>query len=169
MSIPSRSVLKFDDLADYLIERGLGKEITRDQALAVIKQSEEAGLVHFVDNAQGQIKHNCNCCGCSCWNVGSIRRRKIARDDLMATYFMRTTDEAGCVGCGACVDICPVAAVSLEDGVAVVDEAWCIGCGVCVSRCPSGAAGLRRREDMQEPLPDFDRLQAQIIQEKGLS
>ena len=99
---PIEVCLKFDDLADYLIERGLGREITREEALDIIKQAEEAGLVHFVDNAEGQVKHNCNCCGCSCWNVGSIRRRKIARDDLMATYFMRTTDEDACVGCGAC-------------------------------------------------------------------
>ena len=135
---PIEVCLKFDDLADYLIERGLGREITREEALAIIKQSEEAGLVHFVDNAEGPVKHNCNCCGCSCWNVGTIRRRKIARDDLMATYFMRTTDDDACVGCGACLDICPVQALTLEDGVAVVDEEWCIGCGLCVPRCPTG-------------------------------
>ena len=166
---PIEVCLKFDDLADYLIERGLGREVTREEALDIIKLSEEAGLVHFVDNAEGQVKHNCNCCGCSCWNVGSIRRRKIPRDDLMATYFMRTTDEDACVGCGACVDICPVQAVVIEDGVAVVDEEWCIGCGLCVPRCPTGAAGLKLRDDTDRvPAPDFCTLHEQILKGRGL-
>ena len=166
---PIEVCLKFDDLADYLIERGLGREVTREEALDIIKLSEEAGLVHFVDNAEGQVKHNCNCCGCSCWNVGSIRRRKIPRDDLMATYFMRTTDEDACVGCGACVDICPVQAVVIDDGVAVADEEWCIGCGLCVPRCPTGAAGLKLRDDTDRvPAPDFCTLHEQILKGRGL-
>ena len=105
-------------------------EVTREEALDIIKLSEDAGLVHFVDNAEGQVKHNCNCCGCSCWNVGSIRRRKIPRDDLMATYFMRTTDDDACVGCGACVEICPVQALTLgrrgRGGRGVVHRLWVV-------------------------------------------
>ena len=166
---PIEVCLKFDDLADYLIERGLGREVTREEALDIIKLSEEAGLVHFVDNAEGQLKHNCNCCGCSCWNVGSIRRRKIPRDDLMATYFMRITDEDACIGCGACLDICPVLALTVEDGVAVVDEEWCIGCGLCVPRCPTGAAGLKLRDDTDRvPAPDFCVLHEEILKGRGL-
>lgn len=55
--------------------------------------SEEAGLVHLVDNAREGIKHTCNCSGCCCWSVGTIRRKKIPRDMLMATYFLRETDQ----------------------------------------------------------------------------
>ncbi len=165
---PLEVCMKFDDLAQYLIERGLGREITRDEALEVIRKSEEAGLVHFVDNAIKDIKHNCNCCGCACWNVGSIKRRKIPRDILMATYFIRETDEAECIACGNCVEICPVDAVVIEGDVATVDEDWCIGCGVCVSRCSTGAAKLRLRTDRTDhlPLPDFEKLHERILQEK---
>jgi formate hydrogenlyase subunit 6/NADH:ubiquinone oxidoreductase subunit I len=74
---------------------------------------EEAGLVHMVDNAREGIKHTCNCCGCCCWSVGTIRRKKIPRDVLMATYFLRETDHEKCTGCGECVEICPVSAVKL--------------------------------------------------------
>lgn len=167
---PLKVCLKFDELADYLIERGLGRELTREQALDIIKLSEEAGLVHFVDNAQGDVKHNCNCCGCHCWSVGPIRRREIARDDIMATYFMRTTHEDACTGCGTCAEICPVDALSIEDGVAVVDEEWCIGCGLCVPRCSSEAAGIKPRDDKDRaPLPSFLELHEQILREKGLT
>jgi hypothetical protein len=97
---PTEVCMKFDDLAGYVIERKLGREITEEEALRIIKGSEEAGLVHLVDNAIGDIKHTCNCCGCACWSVGSIKRRKIPRDAIMATYFIRETDEDECTGCG---------------------------------------------------------------------
>ena len=47
-------------------------------------------------------------------------------------------DKAKCTGCGDCVDVCPVEALSLENGKAVVNDE-CIDCGVCVDECPSGA------------------------------
>jgi ferredoxin len=167
---PTEVCLKFDDMAQYLIERGLGRQITREEALEVIRKSEEAGLVHFVDNAIKDIKHNCNCCGCACWNVGNIRRRKIPRDVLMATYFIRETDVDECIGCGNCAKICPVDAVVIEGEHATVDKDWCIGCGLCVRECSSGAAKLRLRTDRTDhsPLPDFVKLHEKILKEKGL-
>lgn len=166
---PEEVCLKFDDMAQYVIDRGFGKEISGQEALEIIKLSEEAGLVHFVDNSIEGIKHNCNCCGCACWNVGSIKRRKIPRDVLMATYFMRETNKAKCSGCGICVEVCPVAALKIEGDYPVVDEEWCIGCGVCVSKCPSGAAELKYRKDV-EPSPPltFTELHTKILMEKGL-
>ncbi|MCL6477009.1 MAG: 4Fe-4S binding protein [Peptococcaceae bacterium] len=166
---PEEVCMKFDDMARYVINRGLGREISREEAFEVVRQSEEAGLVHFVDNAIDDIKHNCNCCGCACWNVGTIRRRKIPRDVLMATYFMRETNHSDCTGCGYCVEICPVAALSLNDGLPVVDEEWCIGCGVCVAKCPGSAAKLRLRTDIDsEPMRSFSELHNAIMKEKGL-
>jgi ferredoxin len=165
---PTEVCLKFDDMAQYVIDRGLGREITREEAREIIRQSEEAGLVHFVDNAIEGVKHNCNCCGCACWNVGNIKRRKIARDALMATYFIRHTDMDLCSGCGECIEPCPVDAITMGDGVPLVDEQWCIGCGVCVARCPSGAAYLTLRSDKegQAPRASFRHLYEGILGER---
>ena len=44
-----------------------------------------------------------------------------------------------CVGCGSCVDACPVEAIKLEDGIAVVNESECVDCGTCVDECASEA------------------------------
>ncbi|MEA5026360.1 Ferredoxin [bioreactor metagenome] len=45
-----------------------------------------------------------------------------------------------CIGCGACVGVCPVEAIKLDDdGKAGVDELSCIDCGACVATCPVGA------------------------------
>jgi len=167
---PTEVCMKFDDLAGYVVERDLAREITKEEALKIIKQSEEAGLVHLVDNAIGDTKHCCNCCGCACWSVGSIKRRKIPRDVIMATYFIRETDEDACTGCGECVEACPVDAVTMEGDFPTVDEEWCIGCGVCVAKCPTTAAQLELRPDKvgHMPAPDFKKLHEKILEEKGL-
>jgi ferredoxin len=162
--------LKFNAMASYVIERGFAREITKEEALGLVLKAEEEGLVHFVDNAEGEIQHNCNCCGCACWNVGNIRRRKIPRDSLMSTYFIRRTSPEECTGCGACVEICPVDAIKVEAGSAVVDEEWCIGCGVCSMVCGTGAVRIVLRPDRSGQLPasSFQELHEMIRKQKGL-
>lgn len=54
---PLEVCLKYDELAEYVVDRGLGRQISKEEALQIIKKSEELGLVHFVDNAMGDIKH----------------------------------------------------------------------------------------------------------------
>jgi len=165
---PDEVCMKFDEMADYVIDRGIGRVISKEEAREVIRKSEEAGLVHFVDNAEKGIKHNCNCCGCACWNVGNIRRRKIPRDVIMATYFLRSTNEDQCAQCGACVDICPVDALRMEEGPPIVDNEWCIGCGLCATVCPTDSVRLQLRADRSADLPEvtWTSLHRRILKEK---
>lgn len=165
---PLEVCLKFDDLAEYLIEREIARPISKEEALEIISKAEEDGLVHFVDNALGDVKHNCNCCGCCCWALGPIKRREVPRDVIMATYFVRQTDEQCCIGCGDCLEVCPIDALSLDNGLAAVDEEWCIGCGLCVTKCPKGAAKLKIRSDRVPP-QNFRTLHETILKEKGFS
>jgi len=159
--------IKYDEMAEFVISRGLAREVSDDEALHILESCEKEGLVHMVDNSQGQIKHTCNCCGHYCWNVGIIRRRKVPRDVLMAVYFIRETEHDECIGCGACVEICPVDAVNIIDDQANVDLDWCIGCGVCVTSCPTGAISIKRRIEERSP-KDFEELHCKIRFERGL-
>lgn len=52
-------------------------------------------------------------------------------------------DKTKCIGCGTCVAICPVSALSFDkDGKAVMDKAKCIHCGACEASCPVNAIKL---------------------------
>ena len=56
-----------------------------------------------------------------------------------------------CVGCGACEGACPVGAVKVDGGVAVVDAGSCIDCGACEGACPTGAIIPEYSEIVQLP------------------
>jgi Fe-S-cluster-containing hydrogenase component 2 len=51
-------------------------------------------------------------------------------------------DEELCTGCGACVEVCPVEAISLRDGKTQIDSDKCVDCGVCVDECPTDAISV---------------------------
>lgn len=50
-------------------------------------------------------------------------------------------DQENCTACGACAEVCPVEAISVDD-TAKVDRELCTGCGACVDECPVDAISL---------------------------
>jgi ferredoxin len=51
-------------------------------------------------------------------------------------------DDQKCTGCGACVDVCPVDAITLSHDKAVIDRSVCTACGQCVEECPNEAISI---------------------------
>ncbi len=52
---------------------------------------------------------------------------------------MFQVDKEKCIGCKACLDVCPVGAISMVEEKARIDGAKCIDCGRCAQTCPQGA------------------------------
>ena len=52
-------------------------------------------------------------------------------------------DKEKCKGCAACVPACPVEAIEMKDGVAVIDDDNCIVCGACIAACPAEAITMK--------------------------
>ncbi len=50
-----------------------------------------------------------------------------------------SVDQSVCVGCEACVGVCPVSAIAVEDGKAHVDADTCVECGACGATGPASA------------------------------
>jgi len=139
------SCFSFRNAAKVSIERGIGKEITKEEALKIIEKAEEDGLVLQPSNSKKPFAM-CTCCGCCC---GVLTNQKLfsAPAQFFATNFYAEADPNLCAGCEICVDRCNMDAVHVEEAVALVDKTKCIGCGVCVPTCTSEAMKLYKKEE----------------------
>ncbi len=129
--------------AEYYARNGLGRFITLEETLEIIRKAEAEGLVLQPSNAQ-DIVNICCCCGDCCQML--LHLKKHPKPTLaVSSPFVAAYDAAQCVGCEACIERCQMEALSLADGRAVLNPDRCIGCGLCVSACPSGALTLARK------------------------
>jgi electron transport complex protein RnfB len=124
--------------ADFYIENGLGREISKEEAKEILLKAEEDGLIHCSTNSAGSKAFICNCCGCCCKYLALVTKygnpNAIARSNYYATK-----DQGTCNDCGTCVERCQVSAIRTENDHTIIDRDICIGCGLCASTCPTGS------------------------------
>ena len=48
-------------------------------------------------------------------------------------------DQDNCTGCGGCIDLCPVIAISMIDDRVLIDNDTCTECKICAKACPVNA------------------------------
>ncbi|MFX0010226.1 MAG: 4Fe-4S binding protein [Candidatus Hermodarchaeota archaeon] len=161
---PMETCLSFGVAAEYYIENGMGREITADEALKIIKESDESGLVHAGANSK-HLSNICNCCPCCCVSMKGMIQFGLDKRKFLNSIFESTIDEELCIACGNCVERCPVKAITLED-IAVVDRDLCLGCGLCASVCLEEAISLKPRDDAVEPFNRVLEMGAAIIEAK---
>jgi Pyruvate/2-oxoacid:ferredoxin oxidoreductase delta subunit len=149
---PIEVCLQVDRAADYTIERGTGRELTAAQALEVVAQTEDAGLVHVTMNKASVGHFICNCCGCCCQSFTLLISDGLPLCD--PSRYRPQVDAAACTGCAACEARCWFDAIAVgEEGVAAVAAETCVGCGQCAIGCPEGAivmAAVRAPEFIPE-------------------
>jgi Na+-translocating ferredoxin:NAD+ oxidoreductase subunit B len=132
-----------------------GRAISREEAYAVLRRAEEAGLVHMAANVQSGHIYICNCCGCCCGILRSINELGI--DDSIASSYCARIDTEVCSGCGLCADErCQIRAIRQSGGAYEVIGSRCIGCGLCVTTCPTQAISLVRKSPDQLTPPPAD-------------
>lgn len=130
----------------------LTKVITKDEALSILKDAEDAGLIHCSFNTKTSHNYICNCCTCCCGVIRGVNTLDKPRE-FIKTDFVMSVDSELCSGCGTCIDRCQFDALSIPDTVSVVDEQRCIGCGVCAITCPENALELIRKANPEKPEP----------------
>jgi len=137
-----------DKAAKFLIEHGFARPISKEEALKVLRKAEGDGLVHKVfheslDKNRG-LDGICSCCPCCCGIFAMYHRGAIPA--MSYSTNLAKVDEDSCIGCGTCVEICPIQVIDLENAIATVNEERCIGCGLCSLNCPEEAISLDKTE-----------------------
>jgi Pyruvate/2-oxoacid:ferredoxin oxidoreductase delta subunit len=135
-----------DTAAEKLLEEGLAKKVSLEEALDALKRSHEAGLVHVTYTFKGKEKPEaiCSCCSCCCHSLSALVRFGVP-NAVVSSKFVAAVDPEKCINCGKCVTRCQFRARRLENGKLHYDKTRCFGCGVCVSTCPTGSISLISR------------------------
>ena len=111
--------------------------------------------MQFGENVREGVSFICNCCGCCCEAMIAARRLGLL-NPVHTSNFLPVVDETKCNGCGKCVSVCPVEAMTLVSTndphhpkmkKAKLEEDMCLGCGVCARTCqPRQGITLKSRE-----------------------
>ena len=143
---PMMNCFTFGKSARHTVAQGFAQSVTKEEAIRIMKEAEEAGLVHkaFHPNSNESRPETsiCNCCKDCCdtlnvWRDGALPL-------INSTYYLSVIDQDACIGCGTCMERCPTDAIQLnENQKAERDESSCFGCGVCVRFCPEEAISLK--------------------------
>ena len=148
---PDEVCMQFGMGAQFVIDRKMGRQISKEEAMEILKQTEEAGLVHAAINRQ-EIDFLCNCCSCHCMILKTALAQPKPGLSLNSGFKPQHGSEK-CMACGSCIDRCPTEALVMGDeDVPVLNSDLCIGCGVCATGCDFEAITLVERADIL-PLP----------------
>jgi ferredoxin len=170
---PLEICLTFGASAASLIKHGHARRIESAEGMDLLAQAYAHDLVQFGENVQRGVGFICNCCGCCCEAMTAARRFAFLQP-VHTTNFLPEVRAETCKGCGKCVSVCPVEAMSLVSAndparrrrkMAVLNEEICLGCGVCVRNCPTASLRLRSRpERIITPLTSAHRYVAMAVE-----
>jgi len=147
--------MTFNSSAASLIQSGFARQVDAAECLDLLDLAYEHDLVQFGENVQKGVNFICNCCGCCCEALIAARKFGFLKPVHTSNYLPHIAKE-DCTGCGKCVNVCPVEALSLVSAndpnnknrkIAVLNEDICLGCGVCVRACPTKALRLISRPE----------------------
>lgn len=148
-NLPSEACIVIGDATRYVVNYGIGRYISREDALEIIQQVQKKGAIHQVFHESENINLPeiaiCNCCWDCCGVLASYNRGAFPLH-LKTYYTAQVVDSSLCKGCGKCEKYCPVNAISMENEKSSIDTGKCIGCGQCTYLCPEGTITLESNE-----------------------
>ena len=153
--LPVENCLSFAPVKGAFSKSGTTHAVSKEEALRILREAEEAGLVHTVGNYRDGVSYVCNCCTCCCAILRGVS--EYSNPSAVArSGFRAAVDAELCIGCGDCLERCSFDALSVPEDVCVVEEMRCVGCGLCTTTCPTGALHLQRLPEEAAPAPPID-------------
>ena len=138
--------------AEYVIKRGSGRQISKEEIIELMDEIERDGLVHMGPNTSdiSRIRTICNCCSDCCEFFNFFRFGKIPIGVMVEkSRFEAWVDVGKCTGCQTCIERCYFDAISFVRPAdskrykAQVNSEKCFGCGVCAIGCEQEAIKLK--------------------------
>jgi ferredoxin len=152
---PKGICMTFGGTADSLIRHGHARRVDRVEGMDLLQEAYAHNLVQFGENVRDDVSFVCNCCGCCCEAMIAARRFGMLNPVHTTNFLPHVADEL-CNGCGKCVNVCPVEAMTLVSAndphrprkrKAALDADICLGCGVCTRVCPTDGLWLESRAE----------------------
>lgn len=144
---PVEACIVFDSSADFMVDRGIGRYISTEDALTLLENMEKAGLVHTTTNSQRRPQFICNCCTCSCLILRGLTEMHNPRAFAKSNFVAKRDDNA-CTLCRTCIEVCPFDCYYYHwphdeepEKIGFLEER-CVGCGLCSYHCPADAITL---------------------------
>jgi len=164
MTSRSETCLGFGELAQMYIDHGWGREITKQEALEVLRENQKEGLIMQGENAKrpGFI---CSCCSCCCGVLSSLVEYPNVANFLQPRYHAEIDSEL-CIGCGTCIERCQMKAIKSRKEKSKVNLKRCIGCGNCITVCPENAIKLVKTEKVKDPPENREEMYEKILAAK---
>jgi len=159
--------LSFGEHAQFYIDNGVARRISKDELLKLLDLAEEEGLVINTNNAQ-EVSIVCCCCSCCCGVLNGLK--KLPKSSLVVnTFYQAKIDPDICSACGDCLDRCPIGSIKEDGEVMQASQDKCIGCGLCVTICPEEAISLEDRPEAKTPFKDTHEMLVSVSKERGLT
>ncbi len=164
-AMPLETCSTFGDSADYMVNHGFAKAVSKSEMKDNLSRCREMGLVMCADNIKKNASFICFCCGCCCNVLLGISRFGYPGVVVTSNY-IAGTDRSICSECGDCIEACPIGAIKTRaEGGPEIDERFCIGCGVCGLKCTTGAMRLgKRKQRVLYPETTFERIILQTLE-----
>jgi len=145
---------------------GVGRRVTKKEAIDYFDEMHKKGLVGATDNMARDNVIICLCCGCCCSHLGGRTRWDNPTAMAPANFIPRRADT--CVHCGKCARRCWVQAITVspKEKTFNLDPEKCLGCGVCTQFCPTESLSLKRM-DRTRPFPSQDSLYKTLARENN--
>lgn len=121
------------------------RSLTKNEALKILLEANNEGLIHTINNVQEEVSYICNCCSCSCGVLRGFTEYGSLNSVAQSDFYVKI-DEELCTGCENCIDRCNFRALEVIDDSCMVDLSFCFGCGLCITECPEEAISLIQKE-----------------------
>jgi len=147
--------MTFNVAAQSLIKHGHARPVSMEECLDLLQVAYDQKLVQFGSNVREKVNFICNCCGCCCEALIAARKFGFL-NPVHTTNFIPFIIEEKCNGCGKCVALCPVEAMTLVSSndpgkpnrkKAKLQMEICLGCGICKGGCDKSAIELKSRSE----------------------